>query len=82
MKIEMKTLYCTPERTVQPGQVAQFPNDEAETLIERGFAVPVDEEGQGTVRTRPVAQPAKRGGRGKQQPADAPPPVDPPTPKE
>ncbi|MFD8556629.1 hypothetical protein ACFV1N_04960 [Streptosporangium canum] len=69
MKIEMVTLYASPERTVQPGETALFGNDEAQALIDGGFARPVDADG---IRTRPVPQPAKAGGRGGKQPADPP----------
>ncbi|MFF0867634.1 hypothetical protein ACFYUV_38135 [Nonomuraea sp. NPDC003560] len=70
MKIKMLTLYASAERSVQPGETAVFPNDEAEELIAGGFAVPAD---GAQVRTRPVPQPPKDGGQ--QQTA---PPVTPP----
>lgn len=54
MKLEMRTLYATPERSIQPGQQAVFPPEEAERLIAGGFAVPVDEQGHGVVRARPA----------------------------
>lgn len=63
MKLEMRTLYATSERSIQPGQQAVFPPEEAEALIAGGFAVPVDEDGEGKVRTRPVPQPPKAQGR-------------------
>jgi len=41
MRIRMRTLSCTPERTLQPGQVVEVPNEEAARLLEGGFAEPV-----------------------------------------
>ncbi|MFG1873386.1 hypothetical protein ACGFIV_00935 [Sphaerisporangium sp. NPDC049003] len=83
MKLEMRTLYATSERSVQPGQQAVFPREEAEALIAGGFAVPVDDDGEGKVRTRPVPQPPKRAARGGKPPAapEGPGPADPPTPE-
>lgn len=59
MRVEMKTLYATPERTVQAGEQAVFPREEAEALIAGGFARAVDEDG--AVRTRPAASASNRG---------------------
>ena len=69
MKIEMVTLYASPERTVQPGETALFPNDEAEALIEGGFARAVDAD---ELRTRPVGPPSNRAKTGGKQPATPP----------
>ncbi|WP_327587045.1 hypothetical protein OHA25_08540 [Nonomuraea sp. NBC_00507] len=72
MKIKMMTLYASAERSVQAGEIALFPNEEAEALIEGGYAVPVDVPADGEqVRTRPVPQPPKAGQEPK-TPAKAP----------
>jgi hypothetical protein len=44
-RIRMKTLSSTPDRTLQPDQVALLHEDEALELIVKGFAVPVDSRG-------------------------------------
>lgn len=69
MKIRMVTLYASAERSVQPGEEALFPNDEAEALIEAGFAVPVD---GGQVRTRPLPQPPKTPAQPTETPTETP----------
>ncbi|GAA1015887.1 hypothetical protein Aple_010700 [Acrocarpospora pleiomorpha] len=63
MWVEMLRLHADAERSVGPGQRAQFPNETAEKLIADGAAVQC-EGPDGEIRTRPVEQPA-RGGRGK-----------------
>ncbi len=44
-RIRMKTLSATPDRSLQPEQVAVLPDEEALELIAGGFAVPVDRLG-------------------------------------
>ncbi|PZG14425.1 hypothetical protein C1I95_21785 [Micromonospora craterilacus] len=44
MRIEMKTLYATPARSIAAGATADLPDDEAQELIDKGFAIPVDDE--------------------------------------
>ncbi|WP_431729938.1 DUF7302 family protein [Verrucosispora sp. TAA-831] len=44
MRIEMKTLYATPDRSIAAGTTANLPDDEAQELIDKGFAIPVDDE--------------------------------------
>lgn len=44
MRVTMKTLSATPQRTLQPGQTADLPRDEAEALIEGRFAVAADKD--------------------------------------
>lgn len=91
MWVEMIQLYADAERSVQPGQRAQFPNETAEKLIKDGAAVQVDgPQGERTeIRTRPVPQPPKAQTRkAPAKKADgsaagpATPPVDPSAPKE
>jgi hypothetical protein len=46
--IKLKTLYSSPARSVQPGEIAEFDDDEAQGLIDGGYAdlvgEPVDED--------------------------------------
>lgn len=44
MRITMKTLYATPDKSVAPGQTADFDDDEATKLIEGGYAVRAGED--------------------------------------
>ncbi len=44
MRIEMKTLYAGPDRTISPGQVVDLPDDEARELIDGGYAVQVGDD--------------------------------------
>lgn len=42
MKLQMMTLYATAERTIQPGEVADFAPEEARALIAGHYAMSVD----------------------------------------
>ncbi|MEW2383376.1 hypothetical protein AB0873_14975 [Micromonospora sp. NPDC047707] len=64
MRITMKTLYASPERSIAAGATADVPDDEAQDLIDRGFAVPAgadEADGQaprpGAARKSPPAPP-------------------------
>ena len=57
MRVKMRTLYCGPGGIVQPGGVATMPPDEAENLIEQGFAEPVGRAER--VETAEASQPGQ-----------------------
>jgi hypothetical protein len=42
MKVRMKTLMAGPEGVFQSGSTVDLPKEEAETLISKGFAEPLD----------------------------------------
>ncbi len=39
MKIQMKTIYASPTRTIHAGQVVEMEDKEAKMLIEGGYAI-------------------------------------------
>lgn len=55
-RLRMKTLYCTPQRAVQPDQVAMFEDEEAEVLVEGGYAFYVEEDPSTGGKRRPAEQ--------------------------
>ncbi|WP_066373966.1 hypothetical protein [Herbidospora mongoliensis] len=58
MWVEMIVQHADAERSIAPGERAQFPNDTAEKLIRDGAARAVDGPRDG-IRTRPVDEPAR-----------------------
>lgn len=75
MRITMKTLYATPERSIAAGATAEVPDKEARDLIAKGYAVPEDaDEADGKAPGgRPKAAKATRGraaGRGRRSDED------------
>ncbi|MCG5220271.1 hypothetical protein [Streptosporangium sp. KLBMP 9127] len=69
MQVEMLTLYASPDRTIQVGQRAVFPPEEAKELIDGGFARAVDEHATRTRPAVPAANRARRGGKAESESA-------------
>jgi len=44
MLIIMKTLYASPERSIQPGETVDLPSDEAKRLVDGRFAYAVEDD--------------------------------------
>lgn len=42
MKVKLRTIYASPERTAQPGQVIDVSPDEGAELVKGGYASPVE----------------------------------------
>ena len=66
MKLKMQTYIAGSEYALQPGDVTdRFPDAEAIRLIERGYAVPVDDAPERAVReAAPETRVARKGKRG------------------
>jgi hypothetical protein len=83
-KIRMKTRYANGTLAIEPDQVGVLPEAEAKDLIEKGFAVDVDEDpSHGAAKPALKRNPRRRppagaAGKGAQPPAGDDPPADDP----
>lgn len=64
-RVTLRTLYASPDRTIQPGETADLDADEAAALVAGGYAQPVDASPRrrGPEGTPPPPPPQGGGGK-------------------